>query len=155
MNNAPHNKDEVLSKIVLWLYSQQLDILFSSLLLLFELHGIYKYFERHSALNRVFVFPHKKLYIHNWHSHLFCALPNIFSDKLKRYSTHHTCRHLFLFLHESVLDMFENVNRDDMRLILQVVNDDVFIREDYRTIQYNPLLSIGIFGTVAVDVMEE
>lgn len=60
-----------------------------------------------------------------------------------------------LFLYDSIREMFSSFNRDDMRLILQVVNDDAYIREDYSTIRYSPLLSIGIFRTVSVDVMAE
>ena len=62
---------------------------------------------------------------------------------------------VFLSMHTSILDMFKTVHRDDMRLILQLVNDDAFIREDYSTIRYNPLLSIGIFGFASIDVMAE
>lgn len=60
-----------------------------------------------------------------------------------------------LTVYDGIRDMFCNVHRDDMRLILQVANDDACIREDYSTIRYSQLLSIGIFGTVSIDVMAE
>ena len=62
---------------------------------------------------------------------------------------------VFLTMHSSITDMFKTVHREDMRLIFQLVNDDAFIREDYSTIRYNPLLSIGIFGTVNIDILDE
>lgn len=62
---------------------------------------------------------------------------------------------VMLSMHTSILDMFKIVHRDDMRLVFQIVNDDAFIREDYSTIRYNPLLSIGIFGIISIDVMSE
>lgn len=60
-----------------------------------------------------------------------------------------------LTVYDGIRDMFSTVHRDDMRLILQLANDDACIREDYSTIRYSPLLSIGIFGFVSVDVMAE
>jgi hypothetical protein len=50
--------------------------------------------------------------------------------------------------------MFSTVHRDDMRLMLNVVNDDVFIREDYSTYGYNELLTISM-GVVITDAMDE
>lgn len=58
-------------------------------------------------------------------------------------------------MHASMLEMFSIVHRDDLKLILNLVNDDAYIREDYSTIKYNPLLSVGIFGTVDIDVLSE
>lgn len=62
---------------------------------------------------------------------------------------------VFLSMYSAFTDMFKTVHREDMRLILQLVNDDAFMREDYSTILYNPLLSIGIFGTVDIDILGE
>lgn len=61
----------------------------------------------------------------------------------------------YMTMHGIILDMFEDFGRSDLRLILNMVNDDAYIREDYSTIRYNPLLSIGVLGTVAFDVMAE
>lgn len=60
-----------------------------------------------------------------------------------------------LSMHSSILEMFRIVHREDIRLIFQLANDDAFIREDYSTIRYSPLLSVGIFGFVSIDVMAE
>ena len=60
-----------------------------------------------------------------------------------------------LTVYDGIRDMFSTVHRDDMRLILQVANDDACIREDYSTIRYSPLLSIGIYRIVSIDVMAE
>ena len=65
------------------------------------------------------------------------------------------CRTNLQQMHRFVLDMFKSVGREDLRLILNMVNDDVYLREDYENIQYNPLLSVGIFGNVHIDVMSE
>lgn len=56
-------------------------------------------------------------------------------------------------LHSAIIDMFKNVHREDMRLMLNIVNDDAYIRQDYSTISHNPLLSFGIYGTVYIDEM--
>ena len=61
---------------------------------------------------------------------------------------------VMLSMHGSIVELFKAVHREDLKLIFNVVNDDVYIREDYSTVSYNPLLSIGIYGIVAVDVME-
>lgn len=60
-----------------------------------------------------------------------------------------------LSLHGSILDMFKTVHREDLRLILNVVNDDAFIRQDYSTISHNPLLSIGVLCAVSVDELAD
>ena len=65
------------------------------------------------------------------------------------------CRTSLEQMHSYVLNLFKTVGREDLRLILNMVNDDVYLREDYENIQYNPLLSVGIFGNVHVDVMSE
>ena len=57
-------------------------------------------------------------------------------------------------MYKGILDMFSTVHRDDMRLMLNVVNDDVFIREDYSTYGYNELLTISM-GVVITDAMAE
>lgn len=64
-------------------------------------------------------------------------------------------KEVYLTMYSSIRDMFKTVHRDDMRLIFQIVNDDAFIHEDYSTIRYNPLLSIGIYGIISIDVMSE
>jgi len=64
-------------------------------------------------------------------------------------------KEVYLTMYSSIRDMFKTVHRDDMRLIFQIVNDDAFIHEDYSTIRYNPLLSIGISGMISVDVMDK
>lgn len=64
------------------------------------------------------------------------------------------CRTSLEQMHSYALSKIKAVGREDLRLILNMVNDDVYLREDYENIQYNPLLSVGIFGTVSVDVME-
>lgn len=56
--------------------------------------------------------------------------------------------------YSAIIDMFKTVHRDDMRLMFNIVNDDAYIRQDYSTISHNPLLTYGIFGTVAIDEME-
>ena len=61
---------------------------------------------------------------------------------------------VMLSMHGSIVELFKTVHREDLKLIFNVVNDDVYIREDYSTISYNPLLSIGLYGIVSVDVME-
>lgn len=58
-----------------------------------------------------------------------------------------------LFAHASTLEMFKTVHREDLKLIINIVNDDAYIREDYSTISFNPLLSVGVFGTVGFDAM--
>ncbi len=80
------------------------------------------------------------------------ALKELGADET--YEPWEEAKEAFLFLHDSILDMFATVHRDDMRLMLNVVNDDVFLRQDYSTYGYNELLTIvkGIFIT---DVMEE
>lgn len=60
-----------------------------------------------------------------------------------------------LFVHASILDFFETVHREDLRLVLNIVNDDAYIREDYSTISHNPLLCIGVQGFIMVDEMKE
>lgn len=60
-----------------------------------------------------------------------------------------------LTMYESIREMFKIVHRDDMRLIVNLVNDDAYIREDYSTISHNPLLTIGIQGIVITDEMAE
>lgn len=62
-------------------------------------------------------------------------------------------KNAMLFLHSSILELFKTVHREDLRLILNIVNDDAYIREDYSTISHNPLLNIGVFGMVAIDEM--
>jgi hypothetical protein len=64
-------------------------------------------------------------------------------------------REAMVYLHKSVLDMFSTVHREDMKFILNVVNDDAYIREDYSTIYYNPLLTVSLYSMVFNDVMEE
>lgn len=56
-------------------------------------------------------------------------------------------------MYDYILELFKGVHREDLRLIVNVVNDDAYLREDYSTISHNPLLSIGIFGMVIVDEM--
>ena len=56
--------------------------------------------------------------------------------------------------YSAIIDMFKIVHREDMRLMLNIVNDDAYIRQDYSTISHNPLLSFGIYGTVYIDEME-
>lgn len=56
--------------------------------------------------------------------------------------------------YSAIIDMFKTVHREDMRLMLNIVNDDAYIRQDYSTISNNPLLSFGIYGTVYIDEME-
>lgn len=65
------------------------------------------------------------------------------------------CRTNLQQMHSFVLDMFKTVGREDLRLILNMVNDDVYLRQDYENIRYNPLLSVGIFGNIYIDVMSE
>lgn len=65
------------------------------------------------------------------------------------------CRTSLEQMHSFVLDMFKSVGRDDLRLILNMVNDDVYLRNDYENIRYNPLLTVGVFGFVSFDVMSE
>ena len=65
------------------------------------------------------------------------------------------CRTSLVQMHSFVLDMFKTVGREDLRLILNIVNDDVYLRNDYENIRYNPLLSVGIFGNIYIDVMSE
>ena len=62
-------------------------------------------------------------------------------------------KEFMLVMHGSILELFKTVHREDLRLMLNIVNDDAYIREDYSTISHNPLLSIGIYGMVAVDEM--
>ena len=62
---------------------------------------------------------------------------------------------IMLSLYESILDMFKTIHREDLRLILNIVNDDAYIREDYSTISHNPLLSIGVFGSISIDEMAD
>lgn len=64
-------------------------------------------------------------------------------------------KEVFMSMFDSVLEMFKTVHRDDLRLIINVVNDDAYIREDYSTIRYSPLLSIGTFRMFVYDVMDE
>ena len=71
------------------------------------------------------------------------------------YETWAQCRTSLEQMHKYVLNLFKTVGREDLRLILNMVNDDVYLREDYENIRYNPLLSVGIFGTVDIDVMSE
>ena len=61
---------------------------------------------------------------------------------------------VMLSVHGSILELFKAVHRDDLGLIFNIVNDDACIRQDYSTISYNPLLTIGLYGMVTVDVME-
>lgn len=49
----------------------------------------------------------------------------------------------------------KSVGRDDLKIYLVLENDDIVLRGDYGTIDYSPLLSIGVFGTVVNDVMED
>ena len=65
------------------------------------------------------------------------------------------CRTSLEQMHSYVLNMFKTVGREDLRLILNMVNDDVYLRNDYENIRYNPLLTVGIFGFVSYDVMSE
>lgn len=65
------------------------------------------------------------------------------------------CRASLQQMHSFVQNMFKTVGREDLRLILNMVNDDVYLREDYENIQYNPLLTVGVFGTVAFDIMDD
>ena len=71
------------------------------------------------------------------------------------YDTWAQCRANLQGMHGFVLNMFKTVGREDLRLILNMVNDDVYLREDYENIRYNPLLSVGIFGIVDIDAMSE
>lgn len=64
-------------------------------------------------------------------------------------------RQIMVNLHSEVLSFFREVGREDLNLILSVVNDDAYFREDYKTIQYNPLLSVGIFGIICVDTISQ
>lgn len=64
-------------------------------------------------------------------------------------------KEVFMSMFDSVLELFKSVHRDDLRLIINVVNDDAYIREDYSTIRYSPLLSIGTFRMFVYDVMDE
>lgn len=61
----------------------------------------------------------------------------------------------FMTMFDSTLEMFKIVHRDDLKLIINVVNDDAYIREDYSTIRYSPLLSIGTFRMFYNDIMDE
>lgn len=65
------------------------------------------------------------------------------------------CRTSLEQMHSFVMNMFKTVGREDLRLILNLVNDDVYLRNDYENIRYNPLLTVGIFGFVSFDVMSE
>ncbi len=60
---------------------------------------------------------------------------------------------VMLTTHADILEWFRIVHRDDLDLILNVVNDNVYIRNDYTTISFNPLLTIGTHGIVTVDAM--
>lgn len=71
------------------------------------------------------------------------------------YETWAQCRTSLEQMHKYVLNLFKTVGREDLRLILNMVNDDVYLREDYENIKYNPLLSVGILGKAHFDVMAE
>jgi hypothetical protein len=61
---------------------------------------------------------------------------------------------VMLSTHADILNWFKAIHRDDLKLILNVVNDDAYIRNDYTTISFNPLLTIGTYGMVTVDAMK-
>lgn len=64
---------------------------------------------------------------------------------------------IMLIMHDELSSYLSSVGWKDTNLIVQLVNDDAFIRNDYSTIQYNPLFSattIGLRAGLYIDFME-
>lgn len=58
-----------------------------------------------------------------------------------------------MYLYDSLSTMLHIVGRDDLNLALSIVNDDAYIRQDYSTISYNPILAIRN-GVVYIDIVK-
>lgn len=65
---------------------------------------------------------------------------------------------VILTLHDELSNYLTSAGYSVTNLIVQLVNDDAYIREDYSTIQYNPLFSVSTLslkgGFVLCDFME-
>lgn len=58
-----------------------------------------------------------------------------------------------LALFNELTTHLESVGREDTKIFLAIENDDIVLRGDYGTIDYSPILSVGVFGNIVTDIM--